>query len=872
MDHDPRNAWNAAKMVSTPQFVGRVIGNYRVLELLGSGGMGAVYRAEDTRLGRQVALKLLLDDSLLDPELIERFRREARASSALHHPYICTVFDAGEDNGIPFIAMELLEGETLAERIASHPMITATVLKLAVQICDGLEFAHEKGFVHRDLKPSNIFATTRGDIKLLDFGLAKKVRAEDAGNALDLTTAVTLQGQLLGTAPYMSPEQAEGKPVDLRSDLFSLGAVLYEMSTGVRAFPGDSTATILVGVMRGEPRPARIMNPEVPGELQRILAKAMEKEPSERYQSAKELAVDLRRLGKELSGPIPAVTAAAATPPRRLWLGIKPLWYGVAAALVAAVVLVIALFPIPVNAPLDVKQITFSSTPKVGPLLTDGSRLYFGSRDQTVEMAMTGGMVAPMRSLESGMQLWDVSADSSKLLAWRPDPDDEVNRGTILVGPMLGGSLRKLNDVPSQAAKWSADGQSVFFADLEALYTCDADGGNQKKLWSAPGTIQYLDVSPDGKQLAATVDNGTGLHIWIVRTDGTRPSLMTSGLPKESDEFYGRWSADNRHFIFSSGLEGHTNLYELVAPPWFKFWRKPTAVRITGNEVNIIDFVPSRGGKGLFALGQMDQGETLVFDPRSRHMLPFLNGASLVEFAISPDRQWMAYSEWPSGHLWKSRLDGSDPVQLNNAPAFMFEWSPDGTSIVYSDWKKIYVVSADGGTPKQVMQTNFQEVAPTWSADGKQIYFNFYPYPNQPTLGLRILDLATRKISMMPGADKFFEATWSPDHQHLVALADHPSRMVLYTVATGKWTDLTTFQSPAGYWVWTADSKALFIDLVEGQNGIYRLSVPDGKWEKISDLEANTYPIDSFLSLSPDGQPAIMSHTGVAQIYSLNLK
>ena len=199
-------------MDTPPQLSGRLLGNYRVLEKLGSGGMGAVYRAEDARLDRQVALKVLLDDSVLDSTSVERFQREARSASSLNHPYICTVYDAGETDGVPYLAMELLEGKTLAAMIAGHPLKTETILHLAIQICDGLQCAHEKGIVHRDLKPTNIFVTSRGDAKILDFGLAKKMEPDSpATGASVVATAMTQYGQLLGTTPYMSPEQVEGK-------------------------------------------------------------------------------------------------------------------------------------------------------------------------------------------------------------------------------------------------------------------------------------------------------------------------------------------------------------------------------------------------------------------------------------------------------------------------------------------------------------------------------------------------------------------------------------------------------------------------------------------------------------------------------------
>jgi eukaryotic-like serine/threonine-protein kinase len=864
-------------VVSTPQFVGRVVGNYRILEMLGSGGMGAVYRAEDARLGRQVALKLLLDESVLDADSIERFRREARAASALHHPYICTVFDAGDDNGVPFLAMELLEGQTLAQMIAAHPMKTTTTLALAIQICDGLEFAHEKGFIHRDLKPSNIFVTTRGDAKLLDFGLAKKIHAEAAGViGSTVTSAVTQQGQLLGTAPYMSPEQAEGKVLDVRSDIFSLGAVLYEMATGVRAFPGESAATILAAVLRGEPRPARVMNPEVPGELQRIIAKAMEKEPEERYQSAKELIVDLRRLIKELSGPITARSAKAAIAVPRSWLGVRPLWYAVPAVAVAALATAIVLTPAPVSAPLEPKQLTFSAAPKTGPLLTDGSRLYFKSREAPFQVAVSGGIVVPMQSLQPGMVLWDVSADGSKILAWKPDPNDEVGRGTLWAGSMLGGGLRRVTNHTVQAAQLSPGGENIYFADLENLYLCDANGGNERKLWTASSYIADIGLSPDEKQLAVSLSSGIGesTKLWSIRGDGTHANRLLKDWQGNASLYSARWTPDSRHFIFSSDRDGRNNVYELVQPRWFEFWKKPKPVRITGNELALVDSVPSRDSKGLYTLEQMDQGESRVYDPRSGHMLPYLNGASLLQFVLSPDRQWMAYTEWPSSHLWKSRVDGSEPAQLTDTPANFIDWSPDGKTIVYSDWKRIYTVSPDGGAPEPIQPApnDMVQLAPSWSGDSRHIYFNSYPLPGHPeTFGIRVFDRGTRQVSTMPGAEKFFEGTWSPDRHYLIAYAQSPARMVLYTVATGKWSDLIKLQTPGGFLVWARNSKSVYMAMVAGQNGIYRLGVPDGKWEKIVDIEVNIAS-SSFLSLSPDGQPVIMSHSGAAQIYYMHWK
>jgi serine/threonine protein kinase/Tfp pilus assembly protein PilF len=284
--------------------------------------MGAVYRAEDARLNRQVALKVLLDDSLFDRTSVERFQREARSASSLNHPYICTIYDAGECDGLPFLVMELLHGQTLADTIAAAPLKTDTMLHLALQISDALRYAHESGIVHRDLKPVNIFVTSRGDAKILDFGLAKRVQS---GLASDATaTIVTQHGQLLGTAPYMSPEQAQGDAIDPRSDLFSLGAVFYEMATGTRAFQGTNAATVFAEILRGQPRPANILNPEIPAELLRIIAKLLEKDQADRYQSAKELMVDLRRLTRELTLSATQSTQAAASA-QRIRIAVLPI-------------------------------------------------------------------------------------------------------------------------------------------------------------------------------------------------------------------------------------------------------------------------------------------------------------------------------------------------------------------------------------------------------------------------------------------------------------------------------------------------------------------------------------------------------------------
>jgi eukaryotic-like serine/threonine-protein kinase len=858
---------------------GSRLGNYEILARIGAGGMGVVYSARDTVLGRTVAIKVLPNAFLNDSERLARFQREARVLASLNHPNISTVHGVEQSGSTRALVMEMVEGPTLADRIRQGPIPSDEALRIAKQICEALEYAHEHGVVHRDLKPANVKVTSDDAVKVLDFGLAKAIQGDgsemDPANSPTISAMATQAEILLGTAAYMSPEQAKGKPVDRRADIWAFGCVLYEMLTGEMAFRGESTTDTLASVIRAEPDWS-LLPAATPQQVRVLLRRSLQKEQKQRLQAIGDARIALDEV---LSGVSDAALGGAPPAVRSRWRRALPWALGGAATVVTFVLLLILIAiakgPSPVSGSLVWKQITFSTEHKAGPIVTDGTRVYFLSQDGKVEMSVNGGPTAPLRASFPGMRMMDISPDGSEMLALKRDVNDETGRGSLWSVPVLGGYPRMLGNRIARSAHWSADGRMLVYADLNSVYVGDGDGANVRKVWDAPGEVDTAYFSPDSRLIAVSVAEGTKeAKIWELKSDGGSPHRLDVDWPEDADQLDGQWTPDGKHFVFLTGRDGQTNIYEVIRPPWFAFWKRSSTVRLTEGQINVLAATPSRDSAGLFMVGEVAQGAMQAWDPAQKRFVPFLGGLAAAKFVISPDKKWMVYVDYPQHHLWRSRLDGSEKFQLTDSYSVMPQWSPDSKKIVYSDWKEIYLIPADGGTPEKLIPDPKQEIMPTWSPDGKSIAFNDFPLPGQ-FIGIKVLDLATRKISIMPGSQGFVAPGWSPDGRFMVAWAYSPTRVVLYSARTGTWKVLRVFDGPSGNWVWSNDSQSLYLDMPYSGpelSGFYRLVIADGAWSQMAAYDPLAVIGNAgqgvFPSITAEGQPAMMLDTSVDQIYS----